>query len=180
VRFPCDCYSLPPINRDPYDFFITFPTPSDQFPHRTFALKYVPHRQRLTLKAGSIEMAKRVLVVDDNALLRRALCQLFTSETEFEICGEAENGQEAIEKAQELRPHIILMDFSMPVMNGLDAARALKKLMPTVPVVMFSEYGDVFANYEGVAAGISGLVSKTDHFSVLLDTMRRSCGLAAA
>jgi DNA-binding NarL/FixJ family response regulator len=125
-------------------------------------------------------MAKRVLVVDDNVILRRALCQLFTSESDFEICGEAENGQEAIERAQELRPHIILMDFSMPVMNGLDAARALKKLMPAVPVVMFSEYGDVFADNESIAAGISGLVSKTEHFSVLLDTMRRSCGIAAA
>jgi DNA-binding NarL/FixJ family response regulator len=125
-------------------------------------------------------MAKRVLVVDDNVILRRALCQLFTSESDFEICGEAENGQEAIERAQELRPHIILMDFSMPVMNGLDAARALKKLMPAVPVVMFSEYGDVFADNESIAAGISGLVSKTEHFSVLLETMRRSCGIAAA
>ncbi|MGB8986512.1 MAG: response regulator transcription factor [Candidatus Sulfotelmatobacter sp.] len=125
-------------------------------------------------------MAKTVLVVDDNVILRRALCQLFTPETEFEICGEAENGQEAIEKARELRPHIILMDFSMPVMNGLDAARALKELMPTVPVVMFSEYSDVFADNEAFAVGISGLVSKTDHFSVLLDTMRRSCGLATA
>jgi DNA-binding NarL/FixJ family response regulator len=168
------------MDRDPYDFFITFTNTIGSVSASNLYPQIRAASSAANSQSGSIQMAKTVLVVDENVILRRALCQLFTSETEFEICGEAENGQEAIEKAQELRPHIILMDFSMPVMNGLDAARALKKLMPTVPVVMFSEYSDVFADNEGFAAGISGLVSKTDHFSVLLDMMRRSCGLAAA
>ncbi len=63
-------------------------------------------------------------------LIRRALCELFKSEADFDVCGEAENGQEAIEKAQELHPDLIVLDLSMPIMNGIDAARVLKTLMP--------------------------------------------------
>ena len=125
-------------------------------------------------------MPKAILVVDDNAVIRRAICELFTSETDFDICGEAENGLEAIAKAQELRPDLIVMDLSMPVMNGMDAARALKSLMPTVPVIMFSEYSDVIAENEARSAGISVLVSKSEHVSVLLDKARRLCGQIAA
>ena len=75
-------------------------------------------------------MPKLVLVVDDNAVIRHALCEVFTSEEGFDVCGEAENGRDAIEKAQALQPDLIVMDLSMPVMNGIDAAHALKTLMP--------------------------------------------------
>ncbi len=78
-------------------------------------------------------MAKAVLIVDDNAFIRQALCDIFKREADFEVCGEAENGREAIEKAQQLHPDLIVMDVSMPVMNGIEAARVLKGLMPTVP-----------------------------------------------
>jgi chemotaxis response regulator CheB len=117
-------------------------------------------------------MAKMVLVVDDNADIRQALCRLFTSEADFEVCGEAENGQDAIEKTQVLHPDLIVMDFSMPVMNGLDAARTLKTLMLTVPVIMFSEYSDVFSEEEARSTGISALVSKSEHVSVLIGKAR--------
>jgi chemotaxis response regulator CheB len=83
-------------------------------------------------------MAKAVLVVDDNPAIRRVLCELFQSQADFQVCGEAENGKEATEKAPELHPDLIVLDLSMPVMNGLDAARVLKRLMPRVPLVMFS------------------------------------------
>jgi len=76
-------------------------------------------------------MPKTVLIVDDNALIRQVLCDLFRKESDFEACGEAENGRQAIEKAQPLRPDLIVLDLSMPVMNGLDAARTLKRLMPS-------------------------------------------------
>jgi len=86
-------------------------------------------------------MAKTILIVDDNAYIRHALCDLFKREADFEICGEAENGKEAIAKARELHPDLIVLDLSMPVMNGLDAARELKRLMPTVPLLMYSAFG---------------------------------------
>src|SRR5690242_12493392 len=100
-------------------------------------------------------MAKSVLVVDDNAYIRHTLCELFQSQADFAICGQAENGKEAIEKAQELHPDLIVLDLSMPVMNGLDAARALKHMMPSVPLIMFSEYSDGFCEQEARSAGIS-------------------------
>ena len=68
-------------------------------------------------------MLKSVLVVDDNAFIRQVLCRVFTSEAGFDVCGEAENGQDAIEKAQTMHPDMIVMDLSMPVMNGVDAPR---------------------------------------------------------
>jgi chemotaxis response regulator CheB len=77
-------------------------------------------------------MPKTVLIVDDNAVIRQALGDLFKKESDFELCGEAENGRQAIEKAQQLRPDLIVLDLSIPVMNGLGAARTLKRLMPGV------------------------------------------------
>jgi chemotaxis response regulator CheB len=85
-------------------------------------------------------MAKTVPVVDDNAYIRQALCAVFKREPDFEVCGEAENGREAVAKARELHPDLIVLDLSMPVMNGLDAARELKRLMPTVPLIMYSAF----------------------------------------
>jgi DNA-binding NarL/FixJ family response regulator len=117
-------------------------------------------------------MPKTVLVVDDNEFIRHALCQIFTSESDFDVCGEAENGRQAIEKAQELHPDVIVMDLSMPVMNGIDAARALKRLMPKVPLIIFSEYSDVFSENEARSAGVSALVSKSEHISVLISKAR--------
>ena len=117
-------------------------------------------------------MTKSVLIVDDNASIRRAVCALFRSEADFEVCGVAENGKEAIEKAQKLHPDLIVLDLSMPLMNGIDAARALRRLMPTVPLIVFSEYSDVFSAEEARSAGVSALVSKSEHASVLIGKAR--------
>jgi len=119
-----------------------------------------------------LPMAKAVLIVDDNAFIRQALCELFKLEADFEVCGEAENGREAIDKAQQLHPDLIVLDLSMPVMNGIEAARVLKGLMPTVPLIIFSEYSDVFSEKEARSAGVSAIVSKSEHGSVLVGKAR--------
>jgi two-component system nitrate/nitrite response regulator NarL len=67
---------------------------------------------------------------------------------------------------------LIVLDLSMPVMNGLDAARVLQRLMPDVPLVMFSEYSDAFSEQEARSIGISALVSKSEHVSVLVNKAR--------
>ncbi len=113
-------------------------------------------------------IAKCVLIVDDNASIRQALCELFKREADFEVCGEAENGKVAIEKAQLLRPDLIVLDLSMPVMNGFGAARVLKRVMPTVPLIMYSALGDKFAEYQARLIGVSEVVSKSEHVSVLI------------
>ena len=125
-------------------------------------------------------MLKSVLIADDHEFIRRALCDLFTSQEDFDVCGKAENGLEAIEMAQVLHPDLILLDLSMPVMNGVEAACELKRLMPMVPIIIFSDYGDVFSEREARAAGISAVVSKTDHLTVLMDKARAVFYSAAA
>ena len=117
-------------------------------------------------------MAKTILIVDDNAHIRLALCELFKRESDFEVCGEAENGKEAIAKALELHPDLMVLDLSMPVMNGLDAARELKRLMPTVPLIMYSLFGDVFAKEQARLIGISELVSKSQPAAILVNKAR--------
>lgn len=115
---------------------------------------------------------KFILIVDDNESIRQALCELFEQESDFEVCGEAQNGKEAILKAQELHPDLIVLDLSMPVMNGFDAARVLKRLMPTVPLIMYSAFGDKVAEHQARLIGISDVVSKSEHASVLIDKAR--------
>jgi two-component system chemotaxis response regulator CheY len=117
-------------------------------------------------------MAKTVLIVDDNAYIRLALCRIFKCEADFEVCGEAENGKEAIAKAQELHPDLIVLDLSMPVMNGLDAGRELKRLMPTVPLIMYSAFGDGFVEQQARLVGISELVSKSQPATILVSKAR--------
>ena len=116
-------------------------------------------------------MAKTVLIVDDNEFIRQALCELFQRQADFEVCADAENGREAIEMAEQLLPDLIVLDLSMPVMNGLDA-RVLKRIMPTVPLIMYSAFGDRFVEQQARLIGISDVVSKSDPFSVLLAKAR--------
>jgi DNA-binding NarL/FixJ family response regulator len=113
-------------------------------------------------------MLHTILIVDDNPLIRRLVRAYIEGYPEWQLCGEAANGREGIEKAQQLHPDLIVMDLSMPVMNGIEAATALKSLMPAVPIIIFSEYSSVFSDEEARAAGISAVVSKTENVSVLL------------
>lgn len=107
-----------------------------------------------------MEMAKAVLVVDDNPAVRKSIRSLFTSETDFKICGHAENGRDAIEKAYQLRPDLIILDVSMPDMNGLEVARFIAAIMPHVPIIMFSDYADALKTEGARSAGIAAVVSK--------------------
>ena len=81
-----------------------------------------------------------MLVVDDTPAIRKIVCEIFTGEEDFEVCRQAENGREGVEKAQQCRPALIVMDLYMPLMNGLEATRSLKKLKPAVPVIIFSAH----------------------------------------
>jgi DNA-binding NarL/FixJ family response regulator len=115
---------------------------------------------------------RSVLVVDDNPSIRKIVCELFTREGDFEVCGQAENGREAIEKAQLLQPSLIVTDLSMPLMNGLEETRILKKLMPPVPVIIYSAHIDSFVEEEGLAAGASAVVSKYEAVASMIGKAR--------
>src|ERR1700722_8795976 len=82
-----------------------------------------------------------VLVVDDSPSIRYRICEI-CSLHDFEVCAEAVNGADAIEKAQKWQPELIILDLSMPVMNGLEAAPQLKQILPNTPIIMFTMFGD--------------------------------------
>jgi DNA-binding NarL/FixJ family response regulator len=117
-------------------------------------------------------MVRSVLIADDQEVIRRMLCYLFASQSDFEVCGEAENGQEAVEMAKVLNPDLIMLDLSMPVMNGIEAACELKRSMPMTPIIVFSEFSDVFSEGEARTTGIAACVAKSESLSVLLEKAR--------
>jgi DNA-binding NarL/FixJ family response regulator len=116
-------------------------------------------------------VTKRVLLVDDNQQMRQALSMLFESEPDFEVAGEAEDGQEATEKAEVLRPHLIILDFSMPVMNGLDAAPILLKKLPNVILILFFNYPASVMEAAARDAGIHAVVPKHQASTHLMRTV---------
>jgi DNA-binding NarL/FixJ family response regulator len=113
-----------------------------------------------------------ILIADDSAVIRRSLRSLIANHKELTICGEAENGAEAIEKAHKLKPDLILMDFSMPLMNGLDAATQLKKDSPRVPIVMLTMFKDKFLEDRAYKAGVSLVLSKEESMVRVADYAR--------
>lgn len=121
-----------------------------------------------------------VLVVDDNKVVRKIICAIFNRESDFEVCGEADNGRQAVEMAQILHPALIVTDVSMPLMNGLEETRILKKLMPSVPVIIYSAHVDKFIEQEAMAAGASAVVSKYEAVAVLTGKARELLGEVAA
>lgn len=104
----------------------------------------------------------RVLIVDDHAVVRRGVRALLQPSQHWEICGEAENGQDAIRLAQDLKPEIIIMDLSMPVMNGLQATRAIRQSLPQIKVVLFSLHTSSELVRSIFMAGAQGYVLKSD------------------
>ena len=113
-----------------------------------------------------------ILIADDSEVIRRSLRSLIGNHKELTICGEAENGAEAIEKAHKLKPDLILMDFSMPLMNGLDAATQLKKDSPRVPIVMLTMFKDKFLEDRAYKAGVSLVLSKEESMGRVADYAR--------
>jgi DNA-binding NarL/FixJ family response regulator len=110
----------------------------------------------------TLPQRSRVLIVDDNSFVRQALTEIFRRESDFDVCGEAANGHEGVRVAQLLCPDLIVLDLAMPVMNGLDAARMLRRIMPTVSLIMYSGIGDKFVEQQARYIGISALISKAE------------------
>jgi len=121
---------------------------------------------------GTKVAARSVLVVDDSPTFRHALCDLFTREEGFEVCAEADNGSDAIDKAKRYQPDLIVTGLFMPQMNGLEETRLLRKLMPRVPVIVHSIHIDAEIEREALAAGASVFISKSDTARNLIPAAR--------
>jgi CheY-like chemotaxis protein len=109
-----------------------------------------------------MRVRRRILVADDNPLIRKMLCELFKDHEYLEICDEAVNGQEAVAKAREHRPDLIILDLAMPRMNGLQAAMAICKILPNVPIILFTLYASAIRSSEAAVSGITRVVSKNE------------------
>ncbi len=127
-------------------------------------------------------MSFKILIADDSTSIRRLLRLFIEHNTDWQVCGEAENGQIAVEKVMALQPDAVILDLSMPVMNGLDAAREITRVAPRVQMVMFTMHATEQLRKDAKAAGIKDLISKsdtiTDHLVASLRTI--SARLAAA
>ena len=118
-------------------------------------------------------MTKRILVVDDNAPIRGLVREFIESRPGFEICGEATNGVEGIEKSRELKPDLIVLDFLMPGINGLQAAVVLHQIVPNTPIILFTFYKGVIPARLAQDAGVASIVSKGDQLDNLAEELQR-------
>jgi CheY-like chemotaxis protein len=115
----------------------------------------------------SPNIGKTVLVVDDSVVIRRMLASAFLSDG-FKTCIEAENGQEAIDAAKRSKPDLIVLDLSMPVMNGLQSAPLLRQILPQTPIILFTLYGKTVSEKEAYKAGVNLVLEKTLPLSTVI------------
>ena len=113
----------------------------------------------------------RILVVDDFAPWRKFVSSVLLMKPEFEVVGEASDGGKAVEKAVELKPDLILLDISMPVLNGIEAARQIRKLVPDSKIIFLSQESSDDVVQEALSTGASGYVIKTMAGTDLLTTL---------
>lgn len=116
----------------------------------------------------------RILVVDDHAIVRAGLRALLEAAEEMQVIGEAENGQQAVGTAKTSRPDVVLMDLAMPLLNGMQAARHIARVAPTVRVLILSSYSDAPHLLQAVEAGVAGYVMKESAGDELLEAVRET------
>lgn len=119
-----------------------------------------------------LDSTTTVLIVDDNALLRSALRSFLERSAKLRVCGEAVDGEDAIAKAEALKPGLILMDLSMPNLNGVQAAVAIKQAMPGTRIVVFTLYADMAGEVMVKTFGVDLVVSKTEGADGLLRALQ--------
>jgi len=117
-------------------------------------------------------MSKRILVADDSDTVRRSVRSYLTQQ-DLDVCGEAIDGEDAIEKAWELKPDLILLDVAMPRANGIVVASVLKDMMPNVRIVLFTMYSEAVARafpHKGLA--VDAVIAKADGMSRLAECVQ--------
>jgi DNA-binding NarL/FixJ family response regulator len=128
-------------------------------------------------------MPYRILIADDHTLVRKVLKTTLENHPGWQVCGQAANGLEAVQKAAELHPDLIILDFSMPLIDGLQAARRILSASPGVPILIFTNYYFPLLVEEAEAAGVRQVIDKglAGHELVLaVETMLNGSGRPAA
>lgn len=125
-------------------------------------------------------MPHSVLIVDDNARIRQSLRSTIEHDLKWQVCGEAANGAEGVSAAAQLKPDVVVLDLSMPVMNGIEAARELKKLLPAAHLLLFASFATPTLEEAARDVGIEAFVAKSEGAVQLLDNLRRMVSADAA
>ena len=122
----------------------------------------------------------RVLVVDDNASVRRSICQILRQEDDFKVVCEAVDGDDAVRKIREHQPDVVLLDITMPAMNGLEVAEIIKTESPSIQVLIVSQHESRGFQWAALAAGVTGYINKSNVGRDLIPELRRIQGLCAS
>jgi two-component system nitrate/nitrite response regulator NarL len=117
-------------------------------------------------------VSKSVLIVDDHEAVRRELRRLFQSQPEFTVCGEAADGADAISKAEQLSPDLVILDLAMPEMNGLEAAGALRFMLPDSVLFLLTAYKNRELELAAYQSGVRAVFSKYDDLDGLINRAR--------
>jgi DNA-binding NarL/FixJ family response regulator len=113
----------------------------------------------------------RVLIADDHESVRKGVCVILGTRGDIEVCGEASNGREAIDKAKELQPDLIILDITMPVLSGIDAAEVIRTALPHVPILFLSMHQSRQIVAEAKRIGVQGYVRKSEAATTLLNAV---------
>lgn len=122
----------------------------------------------------------RILIADDNEMVRRRLARILSATPNCEVCGQAVNGEEAIQKAGELLPDLILLDICMPGMSGLEAARVLQQTVPAAKILIMTQHDPIPYLPSALAAGAHACMEKSRLGTDLLSSIRSVTESAAA
>ena len=125
-------------------------------------------------------MSKKIFIVDDSKIVRQLVRGYLEHRLKDVICSEAVDGVDAVERARELHPDLIVLDFCMPRMNGLEAAAILHTMFPDVPLILYTLHTEIISKERTKAVGISAVVSKMDELDVLLKKVVNFVGTARA
>ena len=118
-----------------------------------------------------IFMHKRVLIADDSASVRDVLRTFLRDRNDIEICGEAVDGLETLEKAQRLKPDLVLLDLVMPEINGAEVASILKNKMPNIRIILFTMYSERIGKFLSSAIGVDAVLSKPDGMTNIVESI---------
>jgi DNA-binding NarL/FixJ family response regulator len=112
-------------------------------------------------------MSFRFLIVDDSELVRQGLRTVLQANPSWEVCGEAPDGSSGVEMLKNLRPDVVILDFQMPGLNGLETARRMTAVAPEVPIIMFTQHASTELDQHAREVGIRTVISKTNAFKMV-------------